>query len=181
MKRDKAVLHQDKYCLIIVDRTDLSVSGLPQFFTMTKDDRRHEMNVQMFGHINHRKPNQLYLYSVREEHETRSNHAIEVIHRLINVGTIFGHFTSILYIFLDMFTQENRNGFLFAYLQSLVYWGLFQYIKAVFLPIAYTNVYTGQAFSRISERLWNGKAVTLEDFHTQLRKLYDGRAEVVHL
>lgn len=83
-KRDNAVIHPEDCCSIIVPGADQSAFGLPHFVTKRKVENGHALKVKLIGVLEHRRHNQLYLFTMTEQHETGANHIIEAIHQFIH-------------------------------------------------------------------------------------------------
>lgn len=81
-KQEKAVLFSNKYCLTILDGADQSGFGWPHSVTKSKNERGHALRIRLIGLLKHRKPSNVYLFFVTEEHTTGVSHIIETIHRL---------------------------------------------------------------------------------------------------
>lgn len=86
-----------------------------------------------------------------------------------------------LYVEVDNFDKENKNRYMFAYLESLVTWKIFRTIDVLFLPTGHTHEDIDQAFSHTSEWLCTNDAITLSDLPTQWRQTYGGRVGVAHM
>lgn len=55
-----------------------------------------------------------------DEVETGANHIIESLHRTLSVNPRKGKLPDVLYLHVDKFTKENKNRYMFWYLESLI-------------------------------------------------------------
>ena len=177
-KRDMAILQPQRYLSFIVDGADQSAYGLPRFETTTKGERGHAMKVRLIGVLRHAVPNQLHLFTMTEEFPTGANHIIEAIHRVLTTVQENQSLPKQLYIQLDNCSKENKNRFLFSYLECLVAWRLFDEIIVGFLPVGHTHEDIDQSFSATSSRLKSADILTLSDMHTELRRCYNNQTRV---
>lgn len=83
-KMERSILSPKEYISVIVDGADQSAFSLPHFTTKTKDQRGQGLKVHLIGLLQHSFTNNLCLYAMTENHETGSNHIIEVVHRFLN-------------------------------------------------------------------------------------------------
>ena len=147
-RRDSAILSPDEYLSIIVDVVDQSSYGIPRFMVKTKKYRGHSMKVRLLGLLQHAVPHKLHLYSMTEGHSTGANHIIEAI--LLTVTYIIrkkGKLPRRLFLQFDNCTRENKNRFLFPYLQSIVQMSIFDEIILGFSPVGNTHEDIDQSFS----------------------------------
>ena len=177
-KRDYARLQPNKYLSIIVDGADQSAFGLPHFMIKTKDDRGHSLKVRLIGLLEHNQQNKLRLFTLTEEFPTGANHVVEAIHRFLSDRVHSSELPRTFYIQVDNCVKENKNRFLFAYIESLIRWNLFDEILVSFLPVGHTHEDIDQTFSRTSDRLRCNDAITLEDLHGELRTVYNNQTFV---
>lgn len=70
---------------------------------------------------------------------------------------------------------------MFAFLQCLSHWNIFQYIEAGFLPGAHSQEDIDRPFRKISKRLRNEDVIILKDFFCTLRTPFGGQAQAVYL
>lgn len=180
-KKDRARLHSNEYCSIIVDGADESAFGLPHFTTKSKSQRGHAMKVKVVGLLEHQIENRLFLYTMTQEHQTGANHVVEVIHRFLAQKRQEGPLPKKFYIQLDNCSRENKNRFMMGYLEMLVAANVFDSVECGFLPVGHTHEDVDQAFSTTSGRLRVTNAITLEELQGVLRTAYGGRAQVEHL
>lgn len=73
---------------------------------------------------------------------------------------------------MDNCGRENKNRFLFSYLEALVRKGVFKEVFVGFLPLGHTHKDIDQVFSRTAERLRSNDAITLHDMHVHLSNVY---------
>lgn len=180
-KKDRARLRGSEFCSIIVDGADQSAFGLPHFTTTPKSQRGHALKVKLVGLLEHKLENQLYLYTMTQEHETGANHIVEVLHRFINAKASEGPLPPKFFVQLDNCTRENKNRFVMGYFEMLVATSVFDSVEVGFLPVGHTHEDVDQAFSQTSARLRVRNAVTLEDMQHELRQTYKGNVQVGHL
>lgn len=83
-----------------------------------------------------------------------------------------------LHVF-DNFTRENKNRFLFSYLQSFVRWEMFDQIQVTFLPIGHTHEDIDHSFSSNSAHL--NDTITINDLHLQLYECLNIHSKVENL
>ena len=181
MKRERAILHPNKFLSIIIDGADQTAFGLPHFVVNTKESRGHALKVKMVGLIEHCRPNKLHLFTMTEEHETGANHIVETLHRYLTMRKAFSTIPRILYLQLDNCSRENKNRYLLGYVECLLRWNIFDEIEVGFLPVGHTHEDIDQAFSCTAERLRSCDAVTLEDLHEEVRKAYNAYTTVTHM
>ncbi len=172
-KRDMSKLHPSDYLSIIVDGADQSAFGLPHFMVKTKDDRGHSLKVRLIGLLGHYQENRLRLFTLTEEYPTGANHIVEAIHRYLNERINQSVLPRILFIQLDNCIKENKNRYLFAYMESLIHWNIFDEVTMGFLPVGHTHEDIDQTFSRTSDRLRSNNAITLGELHEELRHTYN--------
>ncbi len=177
-KRDQARLQPDQFLSIIVDGADQSAFGLPHFMIKTKDDRGHSLKVRLIGLLEHNQTNQLRLFTLTEEYPTGANHVIEAIHRFLNERINQSILPRTFFIQVENCTKENKNRFLFSYIESLIRWKLFHEVVVAFLPVGHTHEDIDQTFSRTSDRLRCNDAITLSDLHDELRQVYNDKTTV---
>ncbi len=177
-KRDKARLQPNNYLSIIVDGADQSAFGLPHFMIKTKDDRGHSLKVRLIGLLEHNQENKLRLFTLTEEYPTGANHVIEAVHRFLTERGNQSTMPRVFYIQVDNCTKENKNRYLFSYLECLIRWNLFDEIQVDFLPVGHTHEDIDQTFSRTSDRLRCNDAITLDDLYSELRQVYNKHTSV---
>ncbi len=180
-KRNNAIREPSKYCSLIMDGADQSAYGLPHFTTTTKDVKGQSMKVRLIGVLQHASTNTLRLYTMTEEHKTGANHIIESLHRALNDMAMTNSLSQCLYIQADNCFRENKNRYLFAYAESMVAWKLFDEVEVAFLPKGHTHEDIDQSFSTTSKALAHENAVTLQDMHEVLRKVYNKNTQVSHI
>ena len=171
-KCEEASLYPSRFTSLIVDGADQSGYGLPHFTVCTKATVGHSLKVRLIGVLEHGVRKHLSLYTLTAEFETGANHIIEAIHRTLTKKAMGSSLQGTLYLQVDNCTRENKNTFLFCYLECLVAWGVFEEVHASFLPIGHTHADIDQAFSCTSRRLRSHNAVTMEDLVEQLRVSY---------
>ena len=108
-KRDRARIHSEECCSVIIDGADESAFGLPHFTTNTKSQRGHGMKVKVVGLLEHLIQNRLSLFTMTEEHETGSNHIIESLHRFLVRKRSEGAQPPKPFIQLDNCSRENKK------------------------------------------------------------------------
>ncbi len=177
-KRDKAKLQPDQYLSIIVDGADQSAFGLPHFMIKTKDDGGHSLKVRLIGLLEHNQRNKLRLFTLTEEYPTGANHVVEAIHRFLTERINRSVLPRTFYIQVDNCTKENKNRYMFSYIESLLRWKLFDEVMVSFLPVGHTHEDIDQTFSRTSDRLRCNDAITLSDLHAELRQVYNDQTSV---
>lgn len=180
-KRERAILYPADYLSLVIDGADQSAFTLPHFAVKTKEQRGVGIKIHLIGVLQHRSLNRLSLYTMTDEHQTGSNHVVEAMHRCINDLSKEGPLPKNLHLQLDNCSRENKNRFLFSYLQALVSWGVFRSIEAAFLPVGHTHCDVDQAFSCTSTRLKLNDAITMEDMNHQLRQCYNGITSVTSM
>lgn len=181
LKRDKAILNPSEQWSVIIDGADQSAFGLPHFVEKTKAQRGHSLKVKLVGVLEHASENVLRLLTMTEEHESGSNHIVESLHRFLEDRSKISPVPPKLYMQLDNCTRENKNRFFFAYVESLVQWNVFDEVEVGFLPIGHTHEDIDQTFSSTSSHLRHSDAITLSDFHSTLRNVYNDHTCVGHM
>ncbi len=180
-KKDRAKLDPSEYCSIIVDGADQQAFGIPHFITKTKNQKGFSLKVNLIGLLEHGISNNLYLYTMTEDHETGANHIIETIHRFINDRRTKGPLSPKFFVQVDNCSRENKNQYFMSYLESLVALGVFKSIEVGFLPKGHTHEDIDQCFSQTSGRLTSHDAITLADLQNELTFTNKGQAKVQHL
>jgi len=180
-KTERATLYPDKYCSLIVDGADQTAFGLPHFTFNTKATAGHSLKVKLVGVLEHGPVKGLSLYTMTAEFETGANHIIEALHRTLSVKAGKTALPDVLYLQVDNCTRENKNRFMFCYMESLVAWGVFTDVFVSFLPIGHTHADIDQTFSCTSRRLRTNDATTMGDLIEQLRKSYSPQPAVTRM
>lgn len=171
-KCELAALYPSKFTSIIIDGADQSAFGLPHFTVNTKATIGRAMKAKLVGVLEHGVSQHLSLFTMTAEFETGANHIIEALHRTLSVKATLKPLQGTLYIQVDNCTRENKNTFMFSYVECLVAWGVFTEVHVSFLPIGHTHADIDQTFSCTSRRLRNTEAITMTDLMQQLRKSY---------
>lgn len=138
-KRDRALLQPEQFCSIIVDGADQSAFGLPQFVTKTKDERGRSLKVCTIGVLEHKRHNQLHIFTMTEDQETGANHIVESVHRFLTTRVTTEPLPSKLFLQVDNCGRENKNRFFFAYMDCLIAWHVLKPIEVGFLPVVHTH------------------------------------------
>lgn len=179
--RDRAILQPSQYMSMIIDGADQSAFGLPHFTVKTKNERGHSIKVKLVGVLQHGVQNHLRLYTLTDEHQTGANHIIESLHRSISDISEKCKLPRRFNLQVDNCGRENKNKFVFSFLECLVQWGVFDEVIVGFLPVGHTHEDIDQTFSRTSERLRNRDAITLSDLHNELSQTYNKNTQVSHM
>jgi len=169
---ERAMLYPSRVTSIIIDGADQSGFGLPHFTVNTKATVGRALKVKLVGVLEHGIVQHLSLFTMTTEFETGANHVIEALHRTLMAKASTKNLQGVLCVQLDNCTRENKNTFMFAYLESLVAWGVFTEVSASFLPIGHTHADIDQTFSCTARRLRNNNAITMEELMTELHKSY---------
>lgn len=180
-KRELSILRPAEYMSIVIDGADQTAFTLPHFAVSVKDTRGHGMKVHMIGLLHHGIINQLNLFLMTDEHETVSNHIIEVLHRFINEKAGTGTLPTKLTVQLDNCVRENKNQFLLSYVDCLVLRGVFESVEVSFLPIGHTHTDIDQTFSSTAERLRRSDAPTLAYMKRVLTGCYNSSTRIYDL
>jgi len=181
MNQDKSAVSPAEYMSIVIDGADQSAFGLPHFVAVTKDTSGHAIKVKLVGLIEHGVENRASLFTMTDNFETGANHIIETMHRYLDRRNGQIGLPQTLFIQMDNCTRENKNRYLFAYLESLVSWGVFREVHVSFLPVGHTHTDIDQLFSRTATRLHKNCAITLKDLHSELRVSYSPTPTVNHM
>jgi len=180
-KCEQAALYPSKFTSLIVDGADQSGYGLPHFTVTTKATVGHGLKVKLIGVLEHGSNKNLSLYTMTPEFETGANHIIEALHRTLAAKDVARGLKGTLYLQVDNCTRENKNTFLFSYVECLVAWGVFVEVHVSFLPIGHTHSDIDQTFSCTSKRLASNTAVTIDDLHSELRKSFTPQPAVTRM
>ncbi len=180
-KRDRARLNPSEYCSIIIDGADQREYGLPHFAIKTKDQKGLSLKLKLIGLLEHEVQNVLHIFTMTEEHETGANHIIECLHRFINSRKRKGSLPRKFFVQMDNCSRENKNRYVFSYLEALVALDIFDVVEAGFLPKGHTHEDVDQCFSQLSGRLKTRDAITVLDMHRELSHVNKGHTEVCHL
>ena len=180
----KAAQFPAKYCSVIIDGANQEAFSLPHFaFTMKAETTGYSMKMGLIGLLEHMpgRIRSLSLFTMAEDMETGANHIIEVLHRWLEKKASKGPLPPILLIQMDNCSRENKNKFLFGYLEFLVSVGIFEEIQASFLPKGHTHEDIDQVFSCTAKALRPSDAITLSDLHEILRGSYTPEPDISHL
>lgn len=160
-----------------VDELSLAIDGydqknyaLPHFCNHTKDHRWNGIAVHLVYLFMHAPTSQLRLFTMTDQHENRSKHIAEAIHRVLNDVAKCRPDLRISFIQLDNCTRENKDWFIIAKIELFLHVLFFDVVEVIFLPVGHTHTYIDQVFSTISRRLRTHDATTLSDMHEKLRK-----------
>lgn len=164
-----------------MEGADQSAFRLPHFVTKRKYQNGHALKVNLTRVLDHRLRNMLYLFTITERDETGASYDIDAIDPFINHESKASPLPSTLYVKLDNCSRENKNWFLFAYIENLVAWSIMDEIEVAILPVGHTNEAIEQAFRKTAEYLRSHDAVTLEDLHSELRETYNRPVLVAHM
>lgn len=178
---DSAKLQPERYCSIILDGAGQPAVGLPHFKVCIKEERGHLLKMKLIGLLEHGVLNQLSPFAMTEEIETRANHVIETIHRSVIHEADQQVLPPTLYVQLDNCSRENKNLFMFLYLESHVAWSVFEEVIVSFLLVGHTDEDIDQTFSRTSNILCLFDSITLQDLPSALRAAYIKNTKVDHL
>ena len=181
-RRDQAISQPNHYCSLIVDGADQKAYGLLHFVFNSKDDRGHKLKVKVVAALEHGRQKKLNFYLMTEEFETGSNHIIEAIHRTLDAKYLEeGKLPANLYLQLDNCTRENKNRYLFSYLEILVKIGVFLTVQVSFLPIGHTNEDIDEAFSVAARHLKHSAAHTLAQLIHEINNAYTTNVGVTYM
>lgn len=180
-KCELAILRPSEYLSFIIDGADQSAFTLPHFVTKIKDSRGHGLKVHLIGVLQHCSINKLTLFTMTDDHQSGANHIIECIHRFINDRARDQPLPRRLFIQGDNCVRENKNQYLFSFLEALVLWNVFDCVEVGFLPVGHTHSDIDQAFSTTAERLRYHNAVTLPELHHQVSQCYNEHTVVSSL
>ena len=180
-KCEQAALFPSRFTSLIVDGADQSSYGLPHFIVNTKAVVGHSLKVKLIGVLEHGVQKHLSLYTMTAEFESGANHIIEALHRTLTRKAMGSKLQGTLFVQVDNCTRENKNRFLFCYLECLVAWGVFLEVQVSFLPIGHTHADIDQAFSCTSRRLHCYNAATMDDLIGELRLSYTPEPSVCRM
>ena len=179
---ERAIRYPTKYTSMVVDGADQKAYGLPHFLDKSKADRGHKFKVKCIGCLEHRSSKKLWIHTMTEEFLTGANHIIEVIHRALTARkSETGRLTEVLYLQVDNCTRENKNRYLFGYLELLVALGVFMEVEVSFLPVGHTHTDIDQAFSVVSRILSRTDAATMTELINAIDSCYLGKASALRL
>lgn len=99
---------------------------------MTKDDRGDSLKVRLEGSLDHGKPNNLFLFTMTEEHETGASQVVAAVHRFISHRSRSKPLPPTFSIRVDNCPQENKNRYMFAFLECLLHWRVSHHIGLAF-------------------------------------------------
>ena len=147
--------------------------GYRLFLRKSKEDRGHKIAIKLVGVLIHGLENELFLFSMVEAFETGANHVIESLHRALQIKkNNIGRLPPTLFVQADNCTRENKNRFFLGYLEMLVARGVFIEVHFSSLEVGHTHTDVDQSFSCVHRRLDNHTAISLSEFHDQIRKCY---------
>lgn len=118
MNRENSAISPSNYMSLFVDGADQSAFGLLHFVTVTKDTKWHALKVKRVGIMEHGVDNKVALYTMTENFETGANQVIEFVHRYLDSKNSQVGLPNVLFLQMDTCTRENKNKYMFAYLES---------------------------------------------------------------
>ena len=182
LRKMQARREPQHFISLVVDGADQSSYGLPHFIRKSKEDRGHKIAVKLVGVLMHGVENELFLFSMVEAFETGANHVIESLHRALQIKkNIIGKLPPTLFVQADNCARENNNRFFLGYLEMLVARGVFVEVHFSCLEVGHTHTDVDQSFSCVHRRLDNHTALSLSEFHDQLRRCYSPPPHVEEL
>lgn len=81
--QDKAIVYPENFSLIIIDRADQSLFGLPHFLIKAKDVRGKEIKIILIRLLENQQPSSLHLSTMTANREMGAHHNVEAIHRFV--------------------------------------------------------------------------------------------------
>lgn len=78
-----------------------------------------------------------------------------------------------VFVKIDIYTKENKNGYVFPYFESLAAWWLSHEVTISSLPVGHTLEDINKAFGISSSRFSSRDAVAFEDLHSELFNVYN--------
>lgn len=115
------------------------------------------------------------LVTMNEEYDPVSNNFSDAAYRFINFKLASGSFLE-KFFFIDSCTLENKNHFVFAYLELLLLRNVFKRIKFGFRPVRHSCEDINQTFAKNLRRLLSDEAQTLAHFQDVLRTIFQARS-----
>ena len=141
--------YPDEYLSIIIDGADQSKHDMPHFKDMshlTNELRRIKMH--LYGALVHGRG--AYAFTITDHEAQGHNSSIQVLHHILVDVAKHGKMPRILKLQLDNTTKQNKGQYLFAYLNLLVEYGVFESVEVSYLPVGHTHEDIDQFFSRIA-------------------------------
>lgn len=157
-----------------------SAIGLSHFNFITKDTTVHSLKVKRVEFLEHGPVKSLSLYKMTEKFETGANLVIKVSHRILSVKSSKSPLPEVLFIQFENCTRDNKNFYLFCYLESLVALGFFCDFPRLLFQLA-TLMLILIKISCTSHRLRQNYAVNMSDLVTQLRKSHAIQPSISHM
>ena len=168
-------LHSEAKALsVIIDGADQSKFGLPQFPTKGKREYGMSMKQKITGVLFHNAIGAeefLCLFTSPPNLRGGANQTIDALCRglfslkeqTLNLGHSF-RFEAI-YIQLDNTAKDNKNRYMFAFCEYLVFLGVFKTVTVSFLPVGHTHEDIDRKFSLVTKELKERAICSVKDLH----------------
>lgn len=175
--RNKCYKNPEKYLGICIDGMDQKKTELPHFTRCPKSmDEKYFIAIHVVGCLVFNRQLTANVFLNYPNIHNDSNLTIHVIQHILN--TWEGVLPPVLYLQLDNTARENKNKFVMAYLNMLVYTGVFRKVKVSFLLVGHTHDQIDQMFSKFSSKLNKRKAFRLDTLSAIIKESYNPKANI---
>jgi len=179
-KCDQAALYPSQFTSLIVDGADQSGYGLPHFNVAKRSSSWPQPEGETHWSLRAQCP-QTHV-SLRYDRRIRDRcNIIESLHRTLRAKSALKPLKGTLLLQVDNCTRENKNKFLFSYLEGLVAWGVLTELQESFLAITRTYSDIDQKFSCTSRRLASKNTVAMDDLVSELRTCFSLQTVVTRM
>ena len=157
---------------ISIDGADSSECNLPATCEVTKaTSGPGKIKVHVTGALVHGREPRAFIG--HDNVQQGSNVTIQALTEvLVRVRSDEGKLPSKLWLQLDNTTKQNKARFVIAWLQVLVFSGVFNVAELHFLPVGHTHIDVDQFFSRVAMQLRVRNAPTLRFLGSVIRDAY---------
>jgi hypothetical protein len=155
----------DLYLNLTIDGSDNSAYGFPYFSERNHNTSKgFKVRSKLYAAILHGHFGAAFTYATNLK--GGSVVTVEIIHRMLELflkDKPGNRLPPTLWIQLDNTCRDNKNRFVFGYIQSLVDMGLFREVEVNFLPVGHTHCDIDQLFSRVSVHLYVNNCFSFND------------------
>lgn len=150
-------------------------------FNQDKEWRGHGMKIKLVKAVIHAAPTQLSLLTMTVDHKTGAHQTMKDIQCVLIKKQGKGLITRNVFLLSNTCYRENKNRFLFAYLESHLSWNLFDEIIVRLLPVGNTHEDHDEPFSTTSHRLHHNDTETLKALYREQDCSYNMQTTIAHM
>ena len=155
----------DLYLNLTIDGSDNSAYGFPYFSERTHSTSKgYKVRSKLYAAILHGHFGAAFTFAANLT--GGSVVTVEIINRMLDYflkDKPGNRLPPTLWIQLDNTCRDNKNRYVFGFLQSLVDMGQFQEVEVNFLPVGHTHCDIDQLFSRVSVHLYGNNCFSFRD------------------